>query len=72
MAAAAKKVQLMGAWEIRQRTGYSRGWVERLVSRRDFPAPYQVLRMGAVWDADDVERWIAENRPELVDGPEAD
>lgn len=62
----------MGAWEIRQRLGYSRGWVERLISRRDFPAPYQVLRMGAVWDAEDVERWIAANRPHLDEDTEAD
>lgn len=60
-----EKVKLMGAWEIRQRLGYSRGWVERLISRRDFPAPYQVLRMGSVWDAEDVEAWIAENRPHI-------
>lgn len=59
----------MGAWEIRQRLGYSREWVQRLISRRDFPEPYQTLRMGAVWDAEDVERWIAENRPHL-DEPE--
>lgn len=62
----------MGAWEIRQRLGYSREWVQRLITRRDFPEPYQKLRMGSVWDAEDVERWITENRPELEDGPEAD
>jgi len=67
-----KKVQLMGAWEIRQRLGYSRGWVERLISRRDFPEPYQVLRMGAVWDAEDVDAWIREHRPEIGEGDETD
>lgn len=66
---APKKVKLMGAWEIRQRLGYSREWVQRLISRRDFPEPYQTLRMGSVWDAEDVERWVAENRPDL-DEPE--
>lgn len=59
------KVQLMGAWEIRERLGYSRGWVERLISRRDFPEPYATLKMGSVWRAEDVEQWIAEHRPEL-------
>ena len=59
----------MGAWEIRQRLGYSREWVQRLITRRDFPAPYQVLRMGSVWDADDVEAWIAANRSQ-IDEPE--
>lgn len=68
MPGAAKKVQLMGAWEIRERLGYSRGWVERLISRRDFPEPYATLRMGSVWDAEDVERWIRENRPEINEG----
>jgi predicted DNA-binding transcriptional regulator AlpA len=67
-----KKVTLMGAWEIRQRLGYSRGWVERLISRRDFPAPYQVLRMGSVWDSADVEAWIQEHRPEINEAPEDD
>lgn len=55
----------MGAYEIRQRLGYSREWVQRLITRRDFPEPYVVLRMGSVWDADDVEKWIRENRPEI-------
>jgi len=63
-----KKVQLMGAWEIRQRLGYSREWVQRLITRRDFPEPYAVLKMGSVWAAEDVEAWIREHRPH-VDEP---
>lgn len=58
----------MGAWEIRQRLGYGDGareYVQRLIARRDFPAPFQTLRMGSVWLATDVEAWIAENRPHL-------
>jgi prophage regulatory protein len=55
----------MGAWEIRQRLGYSREWVQRLITRRDFPEPYAVLRMGSVWDAEDVEAWIREHRPQI-------
>lgn len=66
-----KKVQLMGAWEIRQRLGYSREWVQRLIARRDFPEPYQTLRMGSVWDADDVEAWVREHRPELNEDAES-
>jgi prophage regulatory protein len=64
------KVVLMGAWEIRQRLGYGDGareYVQRLIARRDFPAPYQTLRMGSVWDQRDVEAWIAEHRPELTE-----
>ena len=71
MPRSSKKVQLMGAYEIRQRLGYSREWVQRLITRRDFPEPYQVLRMGSVWDADDVEKWIRENRPEIDDPDQA-
>jgi prophage regulatory protein len=65
-----KKVQLMGAWEIRQRLGYTREWVQRLIVRRDFPEPYQTLRMGSVWDAEDVDAWIAEHRPTLNEDTE--
>lgn len=63
-------MQLMGAWEIQQRLGYSREWTQRIISRRDFPAPYATLRMGSVWAAEDVEQWVAENRPHLNE-PEA-
>ena len=64
------KIELWGAWEIRQRTGYSREWVQRLISRRDFPEPYATLRMGSVWDARDVEAWIFANRPHLDEADE--
>lgn len=63
------KVQLMGAWEIRQRTGYSPAWVKSTVKDRTFPEPYAELRMGKVWDAADVEAWIRRYYPELVSGP---
>jgi prophage regulatory protein len=39
--------------------------VQRLITRRDFPEPYAVLRMGSVWDAEDVEAWIREHRPQI-------
>ena len=60
-----QKVPLWGAWEIQQRLGYSRAWVQRLITRRDFPEPYAVLRGCSVWDAREVEAWIAEKRPHL-------
>lgn len=65
------KVKLWGAWEITQRTGYSREWVQRIISRRDFPEPAvdPAMRMGNAWWPEDVERWIREHRPELKDGP---
>jgi prophage regulatory protein len=61
----------MGAWEIRQRLGYSREWVQRLITRRDFPEPYVRLRMGSIWLAEDVEAWIREHRPEIDEEPES-
>jgi prophage regulatory protein len=64
---AAKKIKLMGTAEIRERLRISRERAYQLVNRRDFPAPYQRLAMGQVWDAEDVEAWIRENRPHLND-----
>jgi prophage regulatory protein len=29
-----------------------------------------VLRMGSVWDAEDVEAWIREHRPQIDEEPE--
>lgn len=66
---AARKVKLMGTAEIRVRLRISRERAYQLVNRRDFPAPYQRLAMGQVWDAEEVEAWIRENRPHL-DAPE--
>jgi prophage regulatory protein len=54
---------LMGAREIENRLGVSRQRVQQLVSRSDFPAPYDELAMGKVWRKEDIERWIAEHRP---------
>ncbi|WP_250034938.1 helix-turn-helix transcriptional regulator [Paractinoplanes maris] len=60
-----EKVVLMGAGEIRRRLGISRQRVQQIITRKDFPDPYQELEMGKVWDAVDVERWIATYRPQL-------
>lgn len=54
---------LMGAREIENRLGVSRQRVQQLVSRPDFPVPYDELAMGKVWRREDVERWIARHRP---------
>jgi predicted DNA-binding transcriptional regulator AlpA len=54
---------LMGAREIENRLGVSRQRVQQLVSRSDFPVPYDELAMGKVWRKDDIERWIAQHRP---------
>lgn len=65
------KIVLWGAYEIRERLGYSREWVQRIISRRDFPEPAATPRMGNLWWPEDVEAWIAENRPHL-DDPEGE
>jgi predicted DNA-binding transcriptional regulator AlpA len=58
----------MGTHEIRVRLGgISRQRAYELTMRRSFPEPVADLAQGKVWLADDVERWIAEHRPELAD-----
>lgn len=60
------KLRLMGTHEIRVRLGgISKQRVYELTQRRTFPEPVAELRQGRVWLAEDVERWIAEHRPEL-------
>jgi prophage regulatory protein len=66
----AGKIRLMGAAEIQARLGVSRQRAYQLVSRRDFPEPYQVLAMGSIWLESDVEAWISKHRPHLNEGDE--
>lgn len=60
-----EKVVLMGSAEIGERLGVGKSRVHTITRDRDFPAPYQKLVMGSVWDKRDVEAWIREHRPEL-------
>jgi prophage regulatory protein len=64
------KLVLMGAGEIRRRLGVSRQRAYQIITRKDFPDPYQLLEMGKVWNAADVERWIKQHRPHLDDEDE--
>ncbi|WBB82586.1 hypothetical protein O7606_02290 [Micromonospora sp. WMMD882] len=58
--------ELVGIAEIRDMLGgVSRARAGVIASRRDFPQPYQTLRMGQVWLRADVETWIREHRPHL-------
>lgn len=66
-----QKIRLMGAAEIQERLKVGRARAYQIVSRRGFPEPYAVLKMGSVWNAEDVEAWIRENRPHLDDPDEA-
>lgn len=61
------KLVLMGAGEIRRRLNVSRQRAYQIITRKDFPEPYQVLEMGKVWNAKDVESWIKVYRPHLDD-----
>jgi predicted DNA-binding transcriptional regulator AlpA len=56
----------MGAAEIAERLGVSRTRVHQIVAADPaFPAPVATLASGKIWSADDIERWIAEHRPDL-------
>ncbi|XVU25200.1 DNA-binding protein [Actinoplanes sp. CA-054009] len=59
---------LMGIAEIRARMGgITRQRVYQLALRPDWPEPYDELVQGRVWQIDDIEAWIAANRPALAD-----
>jgi prophage regulatory protein len=64
------KLRVMGAAEIADRLKITRQRAYQITVRRDFPEPIAHLAMGQVWATEDVERWIAENRPHLNE-PEA-
>ncbi|MGW5578709.1 helix-turn-helix transcriptional regulator [Micromonospora chokoriensis] len=63
-------LEVYGAAEIQDRLGLSRQRTYILINRRDFPAPAAVLKMGSVWLKADVEKWIAEKRPHLLESDE--
>jgi len=59
----------MGQQEIRERLGFSRQYTAVLINSKGFPDPaYPDLAVGRLWLAEDVERWIADNRPDLAGG----
>ncbi|GGM61093.1 hypothetical protein GCM10011608_52670 [Micromonospora sonchi] len=62
---------LYGRGEIARRLGVSRQRAGEIIDRADFPEPYDVLGMGAVWRIADVEEWIRRNRPHLAEESEA-
>lgn len=55
--------RFVGAKEIQDRLGVSRQRVQQLITRSDWPAPYEVLAMGKIWLRDDIEDWIRQHRP---------
>jgi predicted DNA-binding transcriptional regulator AlpA len=52
---------LVGAAEIGQMLSVSRQRVQQIISRRDFPRPYDELAMGKVWKRSVVEAWMREH-----------
>lgn len=69
----ARKLYTSG--EIADLLGVTRQRALQLVNdrRQDFPEPFDTLP-GAVqvWLREDVDRWVAEHRPPLVEDPETD
>jgi len=60
----------MGQQEIRDRLGYSRQHTWVVIGSKGFPDPAYTLAMGRIWLAEEVEEWIAANRPHLDDRDE--
>jgi len=56
-------MKLVGAHEIRELLGNpSRQRAYQITSKESFPKPVADLRQGKIWDATQVEKWIAANR----------
>jgi predicted DNA-binding transcriptional regulator AlpA len=62
--------RVVGAAEIRDGLGVSRQRVQQLISRPDFPKPYDTLSMGKVWLREDIERWAQQRQMRLTGGAE--
>ena len=60
-----KSINVVGSHEILQRLGgkISRQRLYQITGDDSFPRPVATLVQGKVWLADDIERWISENRP---------
>ena len=52
----------MGPEEVRERLGVSRQRAYILMSRKDFPDPWRVLKMGKVWRSTDIEDYAERRR----------
>jgi prophage regulatory protein len=52
---------LMGTHEIAALLRVSRQRAQQITARKDFPRPYDVLRMGKVWRRQAVEQWARDH-----------
>ena len=60
-------MKLVGAAEIRVMLGgVSKQRAYQITTRKGFPDPIAHLAQGKVWRADEVEAWIAANRPGIM------
>lgn len=60
--------ELAGAAEIgRMLGGVSRQRVQQIVSRADFPEPFEVLEMGKVWKREAVVAWMVDHGRTVLD-----
>jgi prophage regulatory protein len=57
-----RQLRLFGMRELSDRLGVSRQRADKISRRSGFPAPLAELERGRVWNADDVDSWIADNR----------
>lgn len=64
--------RLYGAMEIQQLTGWSRQHTAFVIGRKGFPDHVYELGGRRIWLADEVDAWLAENRPELAGGNPGD
>lgn len=59
------RLRLVGAGEIRiMLGGVSKQRLYQITTRKGLPEPVATLLQGKVWRAEDVERWIRDNRSE--------
>lgn len=57
----------MGAAEIMQRLRIGETRLKHYLALPSWPATYDELVMGRVWLTTDVEAWVREHRPDLLD-----
>lgn len=54
---------------IARRMGLSRERIRQLTHTESWPAPVGKVGSARCWDADDIDQWLDQHRPDLVDGP---
>ncbi|MEU8264276.1 AlpA family phage regulatory protein [Micromonospora sp. NPDC048999] len=61
------KLRLVASQEVQEMLGVSRTRAYQITNSKSFPDPVAVLSVGRIWQAEDVERWIRDHRPNLQD-----